>query len=227
MADHEQEAITHLRQSLADGDHWYVAVLKTMARWSLPEETLGDRHYRYLIGGEAFDWLVLAERLIEHLDGIVPEDQRESLLFHGQAPLQLDDDDFQGLIGTPKYQAYLNFLYGVTVEEALQQAVEDEVAKERHSYVWANDDAGGTAFVRIYGKEQKELLREFQRERGLESKDEIGFTEMKEFTYWLFKYRVKSQDGARVASDTRKGLAALSRIEAAYRSRGRPPPEEP
>jgi hypothetical protein len=31
--------------------------------------------------------------------------------------------------------------------------------------------------------------------------------------YWLFQYRVKMADPARVASDTRRGLAALSQIE--------------
>jgi hypothetical protein len=44
--------------------------------------------------------------------------------------------------------------------------------------------------------------------------------EMREFQYWLFKYRVKNQEPARVASDTRKALAQLSAMEdAARRSR--------
>ena len=37
--------------------------------------------------------------------------------------------------------------------------------------------------------------------------------------YWLFKYRVKNQEPARVASDTRKALAQLSAMEAAARRR--------
>ena len=53
------------------------------------------------------------------------------------------------------------------------------------------------------------------------------YLQLKEFTYWLFKYRVRSLEGARVASDTRKGLAALSRVEAAYRKRNRLDVSEP
>ena len=219
----DNEALAFLREAIAAGEHWYVAVLKTMARWSQAEETVDGRRYRYLIGGEAFDWLVLAERLIDALDGDVAAAEREALLFHGQPPIEVDEEEFQALIGTPKYQAFLNYLYGVLVEEALQQAVEEEVEKERHGAVWARFDAeGATTFGRIYGRSQVELLGEFQRERGLEETDWLELGELKEFTYWLFKYRVRSQEGERVASDTRKGLAALSRVEAAFRRRSQP-----
>ncbi len=219
----EEQTIAFLQEKIGAGDHWYTALLKTMARWSLAEETIDGRLYRYLIGGEAFDWLVLAERLLDEIDGSLPEADREALLFHGHPPIEVDEEEFQTLIGTPKYQAYLNYLYGVTVEEALQQAVEEEVAKERHSHVWIEDRVdGGTAFRRIYGRPQEELLAEFRKERGLEPGDSLQLTDLKEFTYWLFKYRVRTSDGARLASDTRKGLAALTRVEAAYRTRTAP-----
>jgi hypothetical protein len=221
------EAVEYMQAQIAEGEHWYVAMLKAMSRWSLAEETIGDRRYRYLLGGEAFDWLLLAERLLDELAGLVPDDEREALLFHGHPPIEIDEEHFQELMGTPKYQAHLNYLYGVTVEEALQQAVEDEIAKERHSYVFSFADRDeATAFTRIYGHSLTELLRAFQQERGLAPADLMLLGDVKEFTYWLFKYRVKTCDGARVASDTRKGLAALSRVEAAYRSRTSPEPVE-
>ena len=220
----EKDSIDFLRDQVAGGEHWYIAILKTMARWSLAEETLGERTYRYLIGGEAFDWLVLAERLLDELDGAVSAEDKEELLFNGHPPLEVDDEEFQLLIGTPKYQAYLNFLYGVTVEEALHYAVEEEIAKEHHSYVWtAEDREEANVYRRIYGHSQDELLAQFCKERKEERPDSLGLTDLKEFTYWLFKYRVRTSDGARVASDTRKGLVALSRIEASHR--GRRPPE--
>ena len=40
-------------------------------------------------------------------------------------------------------------------------------------------------------------------------------TELKEFTYWLFKRRIKIWDPARVASDTRKGLEKLQSLRGA------------
>jgi hypothetical protein len=219
VSDNE-DCISFLKTAVADGEHWYIAVLKAMARWDQAEEVVGERRYRYLIGGEAFDWLLLAERLVDELDGAVGTREREELLYHGHPPLEIDEDEFQTLIGTPKYQAYLNYLYGVIVEEALQLAVEEEMAKEQHAHVWsASAIDGAGVFQRIYGRSQAELLSEFLKERGCADTDELDLTELKEFTYWLFKYRVRNGEGARVASDTRKGLAALSRVEAAARRR--------
>jgi hypothetical protein len=217
------EAIAYLRETVAAGDHWYVALLKTMSRWTVAEETIGERRYRYLVGGEAFDWLLLAERLLDESGLECGDDERDALLFNGHPPLEIEDDEFQMLIGTPKYQAYLNFLYGVVVEEALQYAVEEEIAKEQHGRVWSAADLESMgSFTRIYGRPHYELREEFQQERGMAVTEEVQYAELKEFTYWLFKYRVRNGEGARVASDTRKGLVALSKLEMAYRQRTDP-----
>ena len=172
--------------------------------------------------------MLLAERLLDELGSVVSPEERTALLFHGRPPLEIGEDEFQTLIGTPKYQAYLNYLYGVVVEEALQLAVEEEVAKENQAGVWsAAHMDGATVYQRIYGRDLDDLLSSFQKERKLAETDGLDLTELKEFTYWLFKLRVRSLEGARVASDTRKGLAALSRVEAAYRKRNRLDVTEP
>jgi len=79
MTDVEIAPIDFLHETIEKGEHWYIAVLKTMARWSQAEEVHNGRRYRYLIGGEAFDWLVLAERLVDELDGTVGKEDREKL----------------------------------------------------------------------------------------------------------------------------------------------------
>ena len=71
-------------------------------------------------------------------------------------------------------------------------------------------------YQRIYGRAAAELLREFRGEAGRHT-PHISLAELREFMYWLFKYRVKNQEPARVASDTRKALAQLSSMEAAVR----------
>ena len=43
-------------------------------------------------------------------------------------------------------------------------------------------------------------------EMGYEATDEMTLTESKEFTYWLFKWRLHRSEGAKAASDTQKGL---------------------
>ena len=144
-------------------------------RWragTRPKRSSASRRYRYLIGGEAFDWLLLAERLLDELDGDVSAEEREALLFHGRPPLEIDEEEFQTLIGTPKYQAYLNYLYGVVVEEALQLAVEEEMAKEHHAHVWSAAHVdGATVYQRIYGRDLRTTCSTSSRRSAAWSRD--------------------------------------------------------
>ena len=214
----DREAVEHLQRALSEGRHWFLALLEAIALWRAADEQVGERYYRYLIDGEAFDWLLLAERLLECIDGCVPEEERDALIFFGQTPLDLDEACFSEIIGEAKHRANLNYLYGVTVEEALQLAVEEEVLKERRSHVWSGrEPLDDVVSQRIYGRGRHDLLAEFRSQRCLPEGDSISYQELKEFTYWLFKYRMHQCDPARVASDTRKALAQLSRLELAGR----------
>jgi hypothetical protein len=209
-----EQLLTDLCQEIADGKPWFVAILQTIARWPLPEETVGKRHYRYLIGGEAFDWLLLAERLCEAVGDLIPREEHEALLFFGQLPLDLSEEEFRRLMGHAKYRAHLNYLYGVTLEEILHLVVEEAVYKEQRSRVWENHlSVGEEAFQRLYGHARQDLLRQFRQEQGIADDTTISLTEAKEFSYWLFKYRLRYCDPARVASDTRRALSMLRRLE--------------
>lgn len=213
-------ALARFREAVEGGQDWFSALLETIARWELPEEEVDGRRYQYLVGGEAFDWLLLAERLCEALDGAIPADEREALLFFGQPPRALEEGDFRRAIGDAKHRAHLNFVYGVAVEEALQLTVEEELLKERRSCVWTQSEGlEQQVFERIYGRGWDELLAVFRGERALPPAREISYGELRAFTYWLFKYRVKQSDPARVASDTRKALIQVSELEAAARRR--------
>jgi hypothetical protein len=223
MASGCEEAIAYLEQKVAEGEEWFDALLEAVALWRLPEEEDGQRRYRYLVGGEAFDWLLLAERLTEPLDGTIPMAEREALLFLGQPPCEMDDAEFRRRIGQAKHSAHLNYYYGVTVEEALQLAVEEEVHKERRSHVGERrEPVDEEVCRRIYGKGWCELLAQFREKSSLPPADSISHGDLKAFTYWLFKYRVNNCDPARVASDTRKALLQLSQMESARRRRVKP-----
>jgi hypothetical protein len=118
-------------------------------------------------------------------------------------------------MGYPKYRAHLNFVYGVILEEVIQLVAEEDVAKEQRSRVWENHHSvGDEAFERIYGRSRQELLSAFREERGLPGGSDMTLAESKEFTYWLFKYRLRNCDPARVASDTRRAMVMLQRLEA-------------
>lgn len=209
-----ETVISDLRGRVLAGDAWYPALLDAVARWRLPEERLDGRRYTYLVGGEAFDWLLLAERLTDEISDLIPADELEALLYFGRAPLGSGEEEFRRRIGPAKYRAHLNYLYGVVVEEALQLAVEEDLHKEGRCRVWGIDPrVDENAFERIYHRGKDDLLREFRAERGAMHTPVLAFTELREFTYWLFKYRLRAIDPARVASDTRRGLAMLSRLE--------------
>jgi len=209
-ASSNSEALQRLEQAIASGQHWYTALLETIGRWTKNEETINGRRYQYLIDGEAFDWLLLAERLCEAVNSLVPEEEKIALLFHSQPPLNLSREQFKKLIGSTKYSQILNYFYGVTVEEALFLAVQDEVRKEKRTLGYHKEpDLTEEVYQRLYGETRTSLLKSFRQEKGYPQLKSISLTELKEFTYWLFKYRLKNCDKARVASDTKKALDRL------------------
>lgn len=237
--------IAELKRSVAAGEtHWFFALMQAVREWPLAQEQVGEREYRYLIGGEAFDWLLLAERLCDEIEGLIPDEEREALLFHNRLPEEVDENDVERLLGA-KHRAHLNYVYGVRVEEALQLAVADEVHKERFaSRIWENGHGDDEVYHRLYGATRPELFAEFRdgsnkrtpkkpasrarskgsregAENGRHAEDnghgaveEISLADLTEFTYWLFRRRVNGSEPARVASDTRKGVAMLQRLEA-------------
>jgi len=206
----DAEAIEYLKQSLAEGRHWYLALLGAIGLWTSSEEYHNDRTYLYLIEGEAFDWLLLAERLCETVEGLLPEDEKNALLFRGLSPLELPAGEVKNLIGERKYGNYLNYFYGITVEEAVLLAVQEEIDKERRVRGFQNSgESADETYQRIYNATREELLKLFRQEKRYPRLKSITLTEQKEFTYWLFKYRLKRCEKAKIASDTKKALKYL------------------
>ena len=213
MSHGDTQAIQGLRNGIAEGRNWYLSLLEAARLWSSPEEDYEGRHYRYLIDNEAFDWLVLTERLCEELDGLVPEKDRANLLFFGIPPLELSKDQFKNLVGPSKYRAYLNYFYGVLVERFLLLSVTEEIRKKK-TVLGVNNDNGVVdgAYQRIYGATKSTLLKQFRKERDYPQLRSMRLSELSEFTYWLFKYRMKTRDKSLVASDTKKGLTKLHEL---------------
>ena len=204
-------AVERLRQAITAGQHWYPAILEAAGYWPEQSESLGGRTYRYFIAGEAFDFLLLAERLSAAIPDLVPENERVALLFESQPPLEVTASEMRRLMGDVRYQQHLNFFYGVTVEEALILAVQDEIRKEERSLVLKGGDTLEESFSRVYARSRAELMKAFRQSRGERPNRSLKLSEFREFTYWLFKYRLHHTDKARVASDTKKALDRLKR----------------
>jgi hypothetical protein len=210
--------IAELANAVRSGTPWSRGLVEAVGRWGQPREVVDGDEVTYLIAGEAFDWLRLAERLLRGLEaelpGAVPADEWEHLLFRGVLPEALTQSIFQEALGVDKYRAHLNFFYGVVVEEALWHAVEREVHKERG--VRGLQHPHGEADVvcqRLYRADLSQLLRRFRKEREERSSVKFSLTDWKAFTYWLFKLRVGRNDTSRTASDTRKGLLMLEELQ--------------
>lgn len=220
--------LAQFRLAIIDGEPWSLALLEAIRQWPYAEEVVEGRVYHYLIGGEAFDWLLLAQRLCEDAADLIPVEEVENLLFYGELPVELGPEEFKQRLGPGKYRAHLNYHYGVTIEEALQLAVAQEEQKERMAHCYRDPRSAETVHQRIYNATEVELLRRFRLERGPLPDHSLTFSEYKEFTYWLFKYRLHHCHRARVASDTKKGLAEFFR-QRAWRSHRNDttPPEEP
>ena len=214
LAEHTPEAVLHLRSAVRSGVPWHRALLQAVGLWTLPEEVHQERTFRYLIQGEAFDWLVLAERLCMELDGFILTEDKERLLFQGKLPDHVEPDLFHDMLGTSKYRGYLNYWYGVVVEEALQLAVEEEVRKSHLARGYSDtEDLVEEAYTRLYGDTRTAHLEEFRRQEHLKRSRGLSISDLKQFTYWLFKRRMGMWDPARVASDTRKGIRRLRLLE--------------
>ena len=211
--DSAHEAVRHLKEGIAQGKHWFIALLEAMALWTLPTETRDGERHSYVVGGEAFDWLALAERLLEEVKGLVPEQEVENLLFGGIPPEELSLSELRRLLGNEKYRAYVDYFYGVLVEEALILAVIEEVRKKWGCRGYQEPDDGVTdeAFMRLYAAPVKQLWETFCAAKRFRRRRQISLHQLNEFTYWLFKRRMEIWDRARIASDTKKGIENLRR----------------
>jgi len=104
--------IRYFRNAVAAGVNWYFALLEAVGRWQSPEETYQGRHYQYLIEGAAFDWQLLAERLCDAVDDLLPE--MKSPFFTESKPRWILQGTVSGTDRGVKYRQYLNYFYAVT-----------------------------------------------------------------------------------------------------------------
>jgi hypothetical protein len=203
--------------AVRDRTPWGDALVAAIGQWSAPTEVVAAAELTYLIAGEAFDWLCLAERLLRALDETIPGavtlDERERMLFHGGLPEGVTPEGFREGLGPDKYRAHLNYFYGVVVEEALWHAVERETVKER-GVRGLQHPVGLLDLVsqKLYRADSDVLMRRFWREQGKRPAAKFSLSQWKEFSYWLFKLRVGRHDSSRAASDTRKGLSTLEEL---------------
>lgn len=204
----------------AGDDHWKLSILETIAKWPLANEKVAGEQLDYLIGGEAFDWRLLAQRLLGECGTNVEEERWREWLSDPVLFAGFEEPEFMRAVGVDKFRAHLSYFYGVTVEQALVGAVEEEITHRRvASGRQLSDKSLELAYETLYGNTRDQLWEVFKLEVGVKSpregwrhRDEHSIGSEDAFVYWLFKLRMERSDPAKIASDTRKGLAKLERM---------------
>jgi len=212
----DRDVIRVFHQSVINGNNWVKELLNVIKYWSIPEEIVGKFTYKYLLQKEAFDWKMLANRIINESRDLIPAKEAHELLFNNIIPNGYTSHSFKNAIGFDKYTGHLNYFYGIIIEECLLYAVEEEIQKERYSNGLTNyTNVTTEAYKKIYGYPEKILINQFQKSNYGKTNDLREITELKEFTYWLFKLRINTKDSSRIASDTAKGLKKFNQIHKA------------
>ena len=225
-----EELLDALESRLSsDPSSWREAVVETIGMWPVSSEEVDGEEFEYLIGGEAFDWRLMARRLLCSVKGSPDHEEWNGWLEKPEIFAGFDEPDFMRMLGVDKFRASLSYFYGVTVEQGLIVAAREEITKRRvASGREATDDKCDDAYDRLYGARLSELWTDFYRESGrlanepdFSTSDERSLGCDDAFTYWLFKRRMERSDPAKVASDTRKGLAQLERMLRSHDKRAR------
>ena len=224
------ELLAELELSLtARPDDWKLAVLETVGQWPESAEEIAGKTLSYLIGGEAFDWRLLASRILEGVENGPPVEEWRAWLDLPDLFGGFGEPEFMRVLGVDKSRASLSYFYGVTVEQGLIVAAREEIAKRRVASGRApTDDGCDEVYSRLYGNDLDGLWDEFCSETGLAETAgdslnplELSLGQDDSFMYWLFKRRMEQSDPARVASDTRKGLVQLEKMLRSHERRGR------
>lgn len=205
---------------------WRDHIFDATSRWHLPAEVVSDDdEYVYLVGGEAFNWRRLAERLAWHIELLLPDKLAAELrawveadhIFGG-----IDESDFRRILGSDKWRAYLNYFYGITLERCLLVYAGNRIGKLEFSRGrQVSDDCLDDAYVALYDATEPELWARFvaetdAEEAGASHSDETRSTAQDdEFTYWLFKRRIASTYQVNVAHEVKHGLELFDKVGSA------------
>ena len=235
VAVNRRRLLDDLVQQFADNpSDWQITLLKTVAAWPKENERAYDETFHYFIGGEAFNWKRLAERIATQLTeeghSAVPTEDIFDWLGDTGVFGRLGEENFRRILGVDGWRAHLNFFYGVHIEQCLIAAIQSRIQKRRYGNgLPPSDDASDRAYLGLYEETEETLWQQFLDENSArladliaESPEEtrtIGLDE--EFTYWLFKRRIENTNAAQVADETRRALEMLTRINTAHEKRTR------
>ena len=194
--------IQELRNEVSQGENWQKSVAKYIGLWNEKEEFYRGYKYIYLIDDEALDWLTLTERLVSSIKSYITKEEYNYVSTSGLLPDQEIYNYIKKTIPKKKLSQMRNFYYGIIIENLIYHYKILEYQK--NTIVVEDNDQ--RFYEEIYNKPIEVLYEIFYKERKTINKNKLNFHELKLFSYWLFKYRLKHSDKTKMAHETNTAL---------------------
>jgi len=194
--------IQELRNEVSQGENWQKSVAKYIGLWNEKEEFYRGYKYIYLIDDEALDWLTLTERLVSSIKPYITKEEYNYVSTSGLLPDQEIYKYIKKTIPKKKLSQMRNFYYGIIIENLIYHYKILEYQK--NTIVVEDNDQ--RFYEEIYNKPIEVLYEIFYKERKTINKNKLNFHELKLFSYWLFKYRLKHSDKTKMAHETNTAL---------------------
>ena len=200
--------IQELRNEVSQGENWQKSVAKYIGLWNEKEEFYRGYKYIYLIDDEALDWLNLTERLVSSIKSYITKEEYNYVSTSGLLPDQEIYNYIKKTIPKKKLSQMRNFYYGIIIENLIYNYKILEYQK--NTIVVEDNDQ--KFYEEIYNKPIEVLYEMFYKEKKTINKNKLNFHELKLFSYWLFKYRLKHSDKTKMAHETNTALKLANNI---------------
>ena len=200
--------IQELRNEVSRGENWQKSIAQYIGLWTEKEEFYRGYKYIYLIDDEALDWLTLTERLVSSIKSYITKEEYNYVSTSGLLP---DKDIYKYIketIPKKKLSQMRNFYYGIIIENLIYHYKILEYQK--NTIVVEDNDQ--KFYEEIYNKPIEVLYEMFYKEKKTINKNKLNFHELKLFSYWLFKYRLKHSDKTKMAHETNTALKLANNI---------------
>tara|TARA_B100001142_G_C14334197_1_gene655238 strand:+ start:2173 stop:2817 length:645 start_codon:yes stop_codon:yes gene_type:complete len=194
--------IQELRNEVSQGENWQKSVAKHIGLWNEKEEFYRGYKYIYLIDDEALDWLTLTERLVSSIKPYITKEEYNYVSTSGLLPDQEIYKYIKKTIPKKKLSQMRNFYYGIIIENLIYHY---KILEYQKNTIVAEDN-DHRFYEEIYNKPIEVLYEIFYKERKTINKNKLNFHELKLFSYWLFKYRLKHSDKTKMAHETNTAL---------------------
>ena len=203
--------INQLNDSFDSDELLVETFMKIIGQWPLKSENFDNIEYQYWVNDEAFNWHLLASRLIFSITETTNKQILNELLHSTYLLPGSDQGKIINLFPPDKYRAHLNFIYGVVLEEVIICFNEMEKHKDVINQFHASDVINAV-YLDLYGYNFSEFIRIYEFEKKIKLDKFDSLYSHYDFLYWSWKYRLKKSTPEKIAYDSQSGINFLMNL---------------